>query len=54
MIGILLAAAVAVPPVSRAEQINMFCSYVVGVPYASDNLTDEEWERFVFCRENLM
>jgi hypothetical protein len=53
MIGILLAVAVATPPVPRSEQINMFCSYVVGIPYASDNFTDEEWERFVFCRENL-
>lgn len=37
----------------QSEQINKFCSYVVGIPYASDNFSDEEWERFVFCRENL-
>ena len=53
MIGILLAAAVATQPVPRSEQINMFCSYVAGIPYASDNFTDEEWKRFVFCRDNL-
>ena len=53
MIGILLPAAVSAPPVPRTEQINMFCSYVVGIPYASDNFTDEEWERFKFCRDNL-
>jgi hypothetical protein len=53
MIEILLAAAVAAPPVPKSEQINMFCSYVVGIPYASDNFTDEEWKRFVFCREHL-
>lgn len=37
----------------QSEQINKFCSYVVGIPYASDNFSDEEWERFVFCRDNL-
>jgi hypothetical protein len=37
----------------RSEDINKFCAYVVGIPYASDNFTDEEWERFVFCREHL-
>ncbi len=35
------------------EPVNKFCSYVVGIPYASDNFTDEEWQRFVFCREHL-
>jgi hypothetical protein len=38
---------------SRTEEINRFCAYVVGIPYASDNFTDEEWERFQFCREQL-
>jgi hypothetical protein len=37
----------------RSEDINKFCAYVVGIPYASDNFTDEEWQRFVFCRESL-
>jgi hypothetical protein len=53
MIEILLAAAVATTPISRSEMINQFCSYVVGIPYASDNFSDEEWERFKFCREHL-
>jgi len=26
-----------------------FCAEVVGIPYASDNFTDEEWERFQRC-----
>jgi len=38
---------------NRSEDINRFCAYVVGIPYASDNFTNEEWERFVFCREHL-
>ena len=37
----------------QSEQVNRFCAYVVGIPYASDNFTDEEWERFTFCRDNL-
>jgi hypothetical protein len=37
----------------QSEEINRFCAYVVGIPYASDNFTDEEWGRFVFCREHL-
>jgi hypothetical protein len=36
-----------------SEQINKFCAYVVGIPYASDNFTDEEWNRFVYCRDTL-
>ena len=36
-----------------SEEINKFCAYVVGIPYASDNFTDEEWKRFVYCREHL-
>jgi sarcosine oxidase delta subunit len=38
---------------NQSEKINKFCAYVVGIPYASDNFTDEEWKRFVYCRENL-
>jgi hypothetical protein len=38
---------------NRSEDINRFCAYVVGVPYASDNFTDEEWNRFVLCRESI-
>ena len=53
MIEILLAAAVSTTPMDRSEQIDRFCSYVVGIPYASDNFSDEEWERFKFCRERI-
>jgi hypothetical protein len=35
------------------ENVNKFCAYVVGIPYASDNFTDEEWERFKYCRDTL-
>lgn len=48
----LLASAV-IASSQQSEEINKFCAYVVGIPYASDNFTDEEWERFQFCRESL-
>lgn len=35
------------------ESVNQFCAKVVGIPYASDNFTDEEWERFKYCRNTL-
>jgi hypothetical protein len=38
---------------NQSEEINKFCAYVVGIPYASDNFTDEEWDRFVFCKKVL-
>lgn len=37
----------------KSEQINRFCAYVVGIPYASDNFNDEEWQRFKYCRDTL-
>jgi hypothetical protein len=53
MIELLLAASIATTPINRSEEINKFCAYIVGIPYASDNFSDEEWERFKFCREHL-
>ena len=38
---------------NNKENVNKFCAYVVGIPYASDNFTDEEWERFQYCRDTL-
>lgn len=35
---------------NQNEMVNRVCSYMVGIPYASDNFTDEEWERFVYCQ----
>ena len=33
--------------------VNRVCAAVVGIPYASDNFTDQEWERFKNCRDYL-
>ena len=38
---------------SHEETINRFCARVVGIPYASDDFTDEEWERFKYCKITL-
>jgi hypothetical protein len=39
---------------THEETVNQFCAYVVGIPYASDNFTDEEWKRFKFCKDTLV
>ena len=31
--------------------INRVCASIVGIPYASDNFSDEEWEQFKRCLE---
>jgi hypothetical protein len=48
-----LLASVVISSTNTSEYINQFCAHVVGIPYASDNFTDEEWNRFVYCREHL-
>lgn len=29
--------------------VNKACSELVGIPYASDNFSDEEWNNFLKC-----
>jgi hypothetical protein len=40
-------------PVSAQEvyniNINRVCASIVGIPYASDNFTDLEWQQFKDC-----
>ena len=40
-------------PVQAEETIrmnvNLVCSNLVGIPYASDNFSDKEWEKFKKC-----
>jgi hypothetical protein len=33
--------------------VDKACASIVGIPYASDNFTDEEWQRFQQCRSYL-
>lgn len=55
MVGILLSSVLIASGnyTPQSEQINKFCAAVVGIPYASDNFSDEEWQRFVYCRDHL-
>ena len=53
MFELALIANLTLSEVDASERINMFCARVVGVPYATGNITDEEWERFVYCREGI-
>ena len=53
MLELSLILGLALTPLEASEKVNEFCSYVVGIPYASDNFTDEEWGRFVYCREGI-
>ena len=53
MLELSLILGLALTPLDASESINEFCSYVVGIPYASDNFSNEEWERFVYCRESI-
>jgi hypothetical protein len=40
-------------PVSAQEiytmNINKVCAKIVGIPYASDSFSDQEWEKFKQC-----
>jgi len=37
--------------VSPEEELNLYCSEVVGIPYASDQFTDEQWNQFILCKK---
>ena len=34
-------------------EVSRVCAAVVDVPYASDNFTDEQWEKFKECGDYL-
>lgn len=33
--------------------VNKICANLVGIPYASDNFSDEEWEQFKTCMQYM-
>lgn len=35
--------------IAANPETQKFCADVVGIPYASDNFTDKEWEQFQKC-----
>lgn len=48
-----LAATLIASSSTNDEAINRFCAAVVGIPYSSDNFSDEEWKRFQYCTKTL-
>ena len=54
LIALILLAAT---PVSAQEyatiNVNRVCAAIVNIPYASDNFSDEEWEKFKWCVKYL-
>jgi len=38
---------------SQEQIISQFCAKVVGIPYQSDNFTQEEYKRFLYCKNTL-
>ena len=54
MIAIALTAALNLPTseyqsVSIPIPVAKYCAKLVGIPYASDNFSNQEWERFTDC-----
>lgn len=51
MISLLTSTLIAAVPFQG--DVNRACAYIVGIPYASDNFSDEEWERFKVCKKYI-
>lgn len=54
MIGLALNAALNLPTSEYQSMtvpvpVAKYCSALVGIPYASDNFSPQEWERFTDC-----
>ena len=37
--------------IPNPEYVDRYCAELVGIPYASDDFNDSEWEQFKVCRE---
>jgi hypothetical protein len=54
MIEFLLASTLSVSQahaIKSPEDVNKVCAYIVGIRYASDNFDDNQWNRFVLCKD---
>jgi hypothetical protein len=52
----LIALLVFIPTTAFSQEVypinvNRLCAAIVGIPYASDNFTDKQWEEFKECLE---
>lgn len=53
MFELAIIAGVAMTPLQASESINEFCAEVVGFSFAEDVVTQDEWSRFVYCRNTI-
>ena len=53
MFELALIAGLSLSPLHASEEVNKFCAEVAGIPYASGAFSEEEWGRFVYCRESI-
>jgi len=44
------APALATPTVFDQEWVGRYCAEQAGLPYGTDNFSDEQWDAFVDCR----
>jgi hypothetical protein len=54
LVFLLFASSAYATPSSKEESVRRFCAYVVGIPYASDNFSDQEYKRFLYCVDHLI
>jgi hypothetical protein len=53
ILGLVVLASQPVQAEMITVNVNRVCAAIVGIPYASDNFTDEEWQKFLNCRSYL-
>jgi len=41
------------PAPTDSMQVDMFCAYVVGIEYGTDDVTDDQFRRFTVCRNSV-
>lgn len=53
MLPLLLASTLLANNPAPSVEIDMFCAYVVGIKYGTDNVTDDQFRRFTVCRNSI-
>lgn len=53
MLPFLLAATLLADGPAPSVEVDMFCAYVVGIKYGTDNVTDDQFRRFTVCRNSI-
>lgn len=53
MLPLLLASTLLANNPAPSVEVDMFCAYVVGIKYGTDNVTDDEFRRFTVCRNSI-